>query len=98
MTEYDTQQLDRIIARMTEAEKRELRAKLDRCLEADPSGTEREATIAARQRQAWERLWQKVRNRPAPKEPDDGLIASRDHDKILYDGSSHTGFPEKPKQ
>ena len=39
---------------------------------------------------------EEVKSLPYESEPDDGLVASEDHDAILYDGTSHIGFPEKP--
>jgi hypothetical protein len=48
------------------------------------------------QKRAVDELLKEVETLPCANEPDDGLIGSRDHDKILYDGSGRTGFPERP--
>ena len=98
MTNQQWQQLKQTIRQLTDAEKRELIDTLARSLNGGQNRDESEALTVSRQRAAWQRLHNKIRSHPTCPESDDGLVASRDHDKILYDGSSHTGFPEKPSK
>jgi hypothetical protein len=96
MTHRDAEQLDRIIGQMTEAEKRDLLERLARSLNGGQSQPASSNMMTPDQKRAVDELLKEVETLPCANEPDDGLIGSRDHDKILYDGSGRTGFPERP--
>ncbi len=92
--------LEQAIDRMSESEKRDLIHKLERSLDRNgrpvsPTAETQEGAVA-QQKRAWAEL--RTRAAAAPtREPDDGVVASRDHDKILYDGTGRSSFPEKPR-
>ena len=103
MTQADWKQLERVIAQMTDEERHQLMRRVEGSLSstADSSGPragEDETAVAAKQKRAWETLWSEIDSLPAEGDTDeDGLVVSKDYRKVLYDGSSHTGFPEKSR-
>ena len=94
MTRADWEQLDRTVAEMTDADKRHLIERVARSLNS--GHTDSADVMTAEQRQAVLDALEEVKNLPHETEPDDGIVASEDHDAVLYDGTSSTGFPEKP--
>ena len=92
--------LEAAITEMSEAEKRSLLHYLEQSLQSNgkparTTVTRAEAETVTEQKRAWRELAKRVAELPR-NEPDDGLVASRDHDRILYDGMRKTGFGEKP--
>ena len=94
MTRAGWEQLDRTIAEMADADKRQLIERVTRSLNGGHTESADEMTPA--QRRAVLDALEEVKSLPCESEPDDGLVASEDLDAILYDGTSHIGFPEKP--
>ena len=103
MTQADWKQLERAVAQMTNEERHQLMRRVTEslCSAADSNGPrvgEDETAVAAKQKRAWETIRSELDSLPAEGDTDeDGLVVSKDYRKVLYDGSSHTGFPEKSR-
>lgn len=78
MTEQQQQDLDRLLASLTDWDKRELAGRLLREIANAPFDPSR----AERQREVQARLLQKIESMPSTS-PDDGF-SGRDHDRVIY--------------
>ncbi len=96
MTREDAQQLERIVGEMSESEKRKFVARLNRSLDGKQDQPVDRDEMTPEERQTVLDVLEEIESLPCEEEPDDGLVVSRDYRKVLYDGSSDTGFPEKP--
>lgn len=103
MTQADWQQFERAIAQMTDEEKGQLMRRVTEslCSAADSNGPcagGDETAVAAKQKRAWETLRSELDSLPTEGDAnEDGLVVSKDYRKVLYDGSSNAGFPEKSR-
>jgi hypothetical protein len=79
MTDEQRQELDRLLSRLSDWDKRELADRLLREAASTPPDPDR----AERQYEARMRLLEKIEALPSAPPPDDGF-SNRDHDRVIY--------------
>lgn len=82
MTEQDTEQLERLIGKLTEAEKRGLADRLLRSLDGEAVAAPHDDRMMPEQKQALLDFLDEIESLPV-ENPDDPF-SGRDHDKVLY--------------
>ena len=95
MHDQQWEDIHRAIEHMSDGEKRDLLEEISRSLD-DSRHRPGSNAMTAEQRQAVADLLREIEQLPAADEPADGLIASRDHDEILYGRSRKANPPERP--
>ncbi|NOT02532.1 MAG: hypothetical protein HOP29_18145 [Phycisphaerales bacterium] len=93
MTEHDAQQLDSLIDRMTDVERRALRDRLDRSVNGGVRPSPASDTMTPEEKRRLLEAFEEIANLPIE---GSGTFSGLDHDEILYDGTGKRGFPEKP--
>ena len=88
--------IQKAVQRLAPDEKRELIDEINRSLSGDTG--HRSSATTSEQKQAVMELLEEVEQLPMVDEPADGLVASRDHDTILYERSRKAARQENPRK